>query len=67
MPANSFTANENYCRNPDNEPNGPWCYTIDPDKRWEYCDVKLCSGKLYMSSYNIPDLNVPIPIKILKI
>ena len=21
---------------------GPWCYTTDPDKRWEYCDVKLC-------------------------
>ena len=26
----------NYCRNPDNEL-GPWCYTTDPDVRWEYC------------------------------
>lgn len=33
----------NYCRNPDNE-NGLWCYTTDPDKRWEYCDVPKCEG-----------------------
>jgi len=33
---------ENYCRNPDNEPGGAWCYTTDPDKRWEYCDVPRC-------------------------
>ena len=29
-------------RNPDNEPGGPWCYTTDPDKRWEYCGVPTC-------------------------
>ena len=28
----------NYCRNPDSEP-GPWCYTMDPAVRWEFCDV----------------------------
>jgi integrin beta 3 len=27
----------NYCRNPDGE-DTIWCYTTDPDKRWEYCD-----------------------------
>ena len=27
---------ENYCRNPDGESN-IWCYTTDPDKRWQYC------------------------------
>ncbi|XP_039272402.1 plasminogen-like [Styela clava] len=32
----------NYCRNPDNEPNGPWCYTTDPEKRWEYCEIPMC-------------------------
>jgi len=33
---------ENYCRNPDNEPSGSWCYTTDTDVRWEYCDVPTC-------------------------
>ena len=33
-------------RNPDDdEPQGPWCYTTDPDTRWEYCDVPLCGRK----------------------
>jgi hypothetical protein len=35
----------NYCRNPDNEPNGPWCYTTDPNVRWEYCDISYCKNK----------------------
>lgn len=33
---------KNFCRNPDGEPGGPWCYTTSPDKRWAYCDVLLC-------------------------
>ncbi|XP_071172121.1 uncharacterized protein [Mytilus edulis] len=33
---------ENYCRNPDNEPGGPWCYTMNPTIRWAYCDVQYC-------------------------
>ncbi len=32
----------NYCRNPDNEPEGAWCYTADPNVRWEYCNVPDC-------------------------
>ena len=31
----------NYCRNPDGEPK-PWCYTTDPDVRFEMCDIPLC-------------------------
>jgi len=27
-----------FCRNPDDDPRGPWCYTTDPGLRWEYCD-----------------------------
>ena len=27
----------NYCRNPDGEPT-IWCYTTDPNKRWELCE-----------------------------
>jgi len=33
---------ENYCRNPDGEDDGAWCYTTDGKKRWEYCNVPLC-------------------------
>lgn len=36
---------ENYCRNPDNDENGPWCYTTDPDKRYDYCDIPECEGQ----------------------
>ena len=36
----------NPCRNPNNSPFGLWCYTTDPEKRWEECDVPTCtSGK----------------------
>ncbi|XP_061480281.1 plasminogen isoform X2 [Rhineura floridana] len=37
----------NYCRNPDGDINGPWCYTTDQDKAWEYCDVPQCSSPEY--------------------
>ena len=32
----------NYCRNPDDE-TAPWCYTLDPNVRWESCDIPMCS------------------------
>ena len=33
----------NYCRNPSGNVLGVYCYTTDPDKRWEHCSVPLCS------------------------
>ena len=36
----------NYCRNPDDEPYGPWCYTMDPGSRFEYC-LPMCNGKSF--------------------
>ncbi|XP_036914939.1 plasminogen [Sturnira hondurensis] len=33
---------ENYCRNPDNDEKGPWCYTTDPATRFDYCDIAEC-------------------------
>ncbi|XP_035694564.1 uncharacterized protein LOC118428574 [Branchiostoma floridae] len=33
---------ENYCRNPDGNDAGPWCFTTDPDVRWQFCDVTTC-------------------------
>jgi len=32
------TGDHNYCRNPDGSGVGLWCYTTDPNVRWEYCD-----------------------------
>ena len=28
----------NFCRNPV-EAVGPWCYTLDSETRWEYCEI----------------------------
>ena len=34
----------NYCRNPGGgHTSGVWCYTTDPDKRWELCSVAICA------------------------
>ena len=31
---------DNYCRNPDNDPQGAWCYTTEKKTRWDYCSNK---------------------------
>ncbi|EHB14811.1 Hepatocyte growth factor-like protein [Heterocephalus glaber] len=33
---------ENFCRNPDRDPRGPWCYTTDPTVRFQSCGIKSC-------------------------
>ena len=30
----------NYCRNPDGDEKGPWCYTVG--NKWDYCDIYEC-------------------------
>eukprot|EP00079_Xenopus_tropicalis_P023234 XP_012815474.1 PREDICTED: hepatocyte growth factor isoform X2 [Xenopus tropicalis] len=35
---------KNYCRNPDNDAHGPWCYTDDPFVPWDYCHISRCEG-----------------------
>ena len=40
-----FTKDHNYCRNPDGDDEGPWCYTTNPNVRWEYCSqIPRCSS-----------------------
>ena len=36
--AKFFAEDHNYCRNPDGE-DKPWCYTMNPSIRWEFCAV----------------------------
>jgi len=40
----SMSAAENYCRTVEDSDTGPWCYTMDPEVRWEYCDIPLCAA-----------------------
>ena len=42
-PDGRIAAARNYCRNPDNSSGGPWCYTTDPNRRWEYCAISFCA------------------------
>lgn len=32
----------NYCRNPDKDKHGPWCYTNSSAIPWDYCNIKPC-------------------------
>ncbi|XP_029378356.1 prothrombin [Echeneis naucrates] len=38
---------ENFCRNPDNRPEGPWCFTRDPTVQKESCRVPKC-GEVFV-------------------
>ncbi|KAL4234961.1 hypothetical protein ACF0H5_006602 [Mactra antiquata] len=37
-------AAQNYCRDPDGYTGWPWCYTMDPSQRFDYCTVPICSN-----------------------
>ena len=40
-PDSSIADAANYCRNPDWDK--PYCYTTDPNKRFEKCDIPKCA------------------------
>ncbi|KAM8884118.1 hepatocyte growth factor-like isoform 1-T1 [Synchiropus picturatus] len=40
---------DNFCRNPNNHPGGPWCYTTDPNVRSEECGVPNCAEEVCMT------------------
>ncbi len=48
FPDESLEAAANYCRNPDDSPSGPWCYTTTM-QRWDYCGIPMC-GKYRVAS-----------------
>ena len=38
------TIDHNFCRNPDRDPKGPWCYVHSKAKKFDYCaQIPLCS------------------------
>ncbi|CAG0898652.1 unnamed protein product [Darwinula stevensoni] len=39
-----FSLDKNYCRNPGFK-DRPWCYVIDPNMTWEYCDIPFCDDR----------------------
>lgn len=43
----------NYCRNPnpDSMYYHPWCFTMDPKKQWDFCDIPSCGNLLIRFSY----------------
>lgn len=47
------SADENYCRNPDERSVGAWCYTTDPTKRFEKCNLGPPSSPLLCNSIKL--------------
>ncbi|XP_060634281.2 hepatocyte growth factor isoform X3 [Anolis sagrei] len=45
---------DNYCRNPDGKPR-PWCYTLDPNTPWEYCNIKPCDQRIENNSVSLTE------------
>ncbi|KAH3862789.1 hypothetical protein DPMN_025763 [Dreissena polymorpha] len=45
FPDGTVEAADNFCRSPDNDTQ-PWCYTTDPETRWDYCSVPKCKRKV---------------------
>lgn len=43
-PEGSQKAAKSFCRDPDKD-GTPWCYTVDPEKRWEYCGIPQCASR----------------------
>ncbi|XP_054549952.1 hepatocyte growth factor-like protein isoform X4 [Talpa occidentalis] len=46
---------ENFCRNPDGDSHGPWCYTTDPHTPFDYCALRRCDGDQPPSILEHPD------------
>lgn len=46
MNLNALSDIKNYCRNPDDDAQGPWCFVDQDTEAMEYCDIQACSKRL---------------------
>ena len=46
FPDASLSDAQNFCRNPNKLAEGPWCFTMDSDTKWERCDIPSCNPGL---------------------
>lgn len=47
-----FVPSHQSCRNPDGDVNGPWCYTTDRNKKWDYCQIPDC-GECTLPAFRV--------------
>ena len=46
----------NYCRNPDQDKMGPWCFiSIRPERKFQYCKIRTCKShsRLTLTKYSL--------------
>lgn len=48
FPDYSIQLADAFCRDPEGVKGFPWCFTTDPDKKWETCDIQKCSDIIIM-------------------
>ena len=59
FPDHNLVDAQNYCRNPYGLLSAPWCYTTDPNSRWEFCDVPPCDSLGKSIGFAISKIKVP--------
>ncbi|XP_039567619.1 inactive tyrosine-protein kinase transmembrane receptor ROR1 [Passer montanus] len=61
-----------YCRNPGNQKDAPWCFTLDENLKSELCDVPACDykdskekNKMEILYILVPSVTIPLAIALL--
>ncbi|XP_033636995.1 inactive tyrosine-protein kinase transmembrane receptor ROR1-like [Asterias rubens] len=63
MPATypELAGGHNYCRNPDNALDKPWCFTMNPNIRAEKCDISKCDDPFAEPANKLEVLYIVVP------